>query len=286
MKVFNCYSVFHLYQTLFFIDPDVKNIVILNFEFDYHKTHKYKNIFFIDLKDKKVNSTFYKIFNYSLFTSFKLFYFIFRNNKCIEYYSSPHHSSILASYFRARASECTLFNEAYFSSLIKINTKINPLYNNNIIAKYLLFNYFNKSVTKYIHIKQFNCDEIISNKNKLLNPREYRQNIKKFYKIFFDFNFLSIKKNSLLILLSSDFFYNLISKIDHEKLVNKIIKKNINKFNFIYIKPHPFDQSKYQFIHSNKNVINLPNYLPYELFQIFEVKFNKVISLSNSINEI
>ena len=288
MKVFNCFSVFHIYQSLLFFDPNVKNIFIVNFDINFDISLKYKNVTVVYKNKNTIKRTYYKIFNYSLLIFFKLINFVFKNKKkYIEYYSSPHHSSILASYYRAQASKNILFNEGYYSSLTQINNKINPLYKNTLFSKFLLFNFFNLDVSEFIYMKQFHCNQITSSKNKLINPIHYYENVNKYYDIFFKFDFFSIKDDSLLILLSSDCYYRIISRIDFEKKINKIIKNNLKTFKYIYLKAHPFDNNNYEIFYKKfRNVLILPNHIPYEIFMNLDIRFKKTISLSNSINEL
>lgn len=289
MNIFNCFSAYHVYQSILMIDPETPSLFIINYKARFlPEVSKNSNLRIIYKDGRSFNNFFYKLINYFLLLVFNFIFSIFRFKKQINFFSSPHHSSFLATYFRAKATRSVLFNEGFYSKLQFINGKLNPLYKSDFFSKYFLFNFFNYKVNEFIIDKNFICESIASDKNKmiLLSKHSNFEIHKYYFNLFFNTNRLpKVKKtNNLLILLSSDRFRGIVDYDVFIKKIKSLISENINQYAHIFIKAHPFDNYNYSFVDStnNKKIIILPNQIPFEAFEHL-YSFKKIISFSLSL---
>lgn len=288
MNIFNCFSAYHVYQSILMIDSESPSIFIINYKTKFSSENfKNFNIRIIYKDGKCFNKFFYKIINYFLLLVFNFIFSIFRSKKQINFFSSPHHSSFLATYFRSKATRSVLFNEGFYSKLEFINGKPNPLYKSDFFSRYFLFNYFNFKVKEFIVDKNFVCKSITLDKNKIIHlfKKDNFEIYNIYFNLFFDINGLPKVKNNnnLLILLSSDRFRGITDDDLFLKNIKNLIRKNINKYSHVFIKAHPFDNYNYSFdLTLNKKITILPNQIPFEAFED-SYKFKKIISFSLSL---
>ena len=289
MNIFNCFSAYHVYQSVLMIDPETPSLFIINYKTRLSpEVSKISNLRIIYKDGRCFNNFFYKLINYFLLLFFNFIFSIFRYKKKLNFFSSPHHSSFLATYFRAKATRSVLFNEGFYSKLQFINGKLNPLYKSDFFSKYFLFNFFNYKVNEFIIDKNFICESIASVKNKmiLLSKKNNLEIYKIYFNLFFDIDkFPKVKnKNNLLILLSSERFRGISDDDIFIKKTKNLIRKNSTKYSYIFIKAHPFDNYNYSFVDLklNKKIIIIPNQVPFEAFEHL-YSFKKIISFSLSL---
>lgn len=120
-------------------------------------------------------------------------------------------------------------------------------------------------------------------REKLIAKLTARQK-EKIFKIFVGEQLVesSSNENTLLILTQPLFKDNFVPSLETQKQIyTDIIKENKNKFDVIYVKPHPRDDFPYEQIDCNIHVINKK--IPTEVFNFMNrIMFKKAITISST----
>ncbi len=253
MQVFNCHSIYHVWQALSLRDPLLKGILIINFPVDLEVLDHLKTCMVFD----KVFSV--RIGRYSWIWAY-IFSFVFKilGGTKVVYFTSMHHSSFIANKFRFQAKKIILFNEGMLSTLYFYSEKKNPLFCK--FRSLFALNYWNSKVTSVIVRSKEERDRLIVMMNALQR---------------FDFIELSYELNKSIELVYKPFLPKIPRRacllapglgdcVIFRSFLEKDGRRALSKR--IYLKPHPRDLDPYTYNNIPVHVEMLNSFVPLEDF--------------------
>lgn len=296
MKIYRIKSLLHFFQVMQLVDFDKdNNWLIVN-----HSSLKYI------IQKSEIRKIFahieYKPYEKGVVSNFYLLlvkFFKRRNKHEVDLLVTPEHEIDHHTYkYFISAKEIQILsdgNMTYVDSLNKHSYYLKSSGKKAAIKKifglYGLLNYNDVRITKF-HIldkqKMLNTKYLSRLRNYYVGINIYEnrifQNTQRLFEIYnkiFYYDYKNIDaKNAVIIITQPLLEDNVLSKNQHQKLIDLFIKE-CKGYKKIYLKLHPREKNdnKYQSI---PNLILIPNTIPFEMFKINGINFSKGITYNST----
>lgn len=215
-----------------------------------------------------------------------------KKHKTFKFYTCCHNvPSSIVKYFAFSNNGIIVLEDGNYSYQLRINSQINPIFNNKIIGFKRMLNSFFISFYRSVDDRF-----LYLNQKRLSNTTFLNEFKEKIISFSLQENIIRINKNDLFnVFLGeqmmpeiADKSLILITQPTHNLIINQLeykilLENSVNEFpeHKVYIKNHPRETEPFNFDFEN-DVEYLPVFLPLELFFLFQIKFDVAITYNST----